>query len=87
MRISKSDAVICNIAGNNTENICLPVLRWGFDAIPRDRNSIKLVTQFRTRWLYGVGKFTFTRHLFDSHGMISMNFSLHCNVLSLYTCM
>ena len=69
---------------------CLPVLLYGLNAVSLDSNSIKLVTQVWNcdfRWLYGVGKFTSTRHLFDSHGTMSMRFLLHCNVLSLYACM
>ena len=68
---------------------CLPVLMYGLDAVSLDSNSIKLVTQVWNctfRWFYGVGKFTSPRHLFDSHGMMSMRFLLHCNVLSLYAC-
>ena len=67
---------------------CLPVLMYGLDAVSLDSNCIKLVTQVWNcafRWLYGVG--TSSRHLFDSHGTMSMRFSLHCNVLSLYACM
>ena len=48
---------------------CLPVLMFGLDTVSLDSNSIKLVTQVWNcafRWLYGVGKFTSTRHLFDS---------------------
>ena len=66
---------------------CLPVLMYGLDAVSLDSNSIKLVTQVWNcafRWLYGVGKFTSTRHLFDSHGTMTMRFLLHCYVLSLY---
>ena len=56
---------------------------YGLDAVSLDSNSIKLVTQVWNcafRWLYGVGKFTSTRHLFDSHGTMSMRFLLYCNV-------
>ena len=66
---------------------CLPVLMCGLDTASLDSTSIKLVTQvwnYTFRWLYGEGKFTFTRHLFDSHGTKSMRFLLHCNILSLY---
>ena len=69
---------------------CLPVLIYGLDAVFLDSNSIKLVTQVwkcAFRWLYGVGKFTSTRHLFDSHDTMSMRFLLNCNALSLYACM
>ena len=69
---------------------CLPVLICGLDAVSLDSNSIKLVAQvsnYAFRWLYGVGKFTSSRHLFDSHGMMSIRFLLHSNVLSLYACM
>ena len=69
---------------------CLLVLMYGLDAVPLDKNSIKLVTQVWNcafRWLYGVGKFTSTRHLFDCHGTMSMRFLLLCNVLFLYACM
>ena len=62
----------------------LQVLMYGLAAVSLDSNSIKLVTQVWNctfRWLYGVGKFTSTRHLFDSHGTMSMRFLLHCNVL------
>ena len=56
---------------------CLPVLMYGLDAVSFDNNSIKLVTQVwncAVRWLYGLGKFTSTRHLFESHGTMSMSF-------------
>ena len=69
---------------------CLPVLMYGLDAVPLNSNSVKLVIQVWNcafRWLYGVGKFTSTRHFFDSHGTMSMRFLLQCNTLSLYACM
>ena len=68
----------------------LPVLIYRLDAVSLGSNSIKLVTQVWScafRWFYGVGKFTSTRHLFESHGTMSMRFLLHCNVLCLYACM
>ena len=40
-----------------------------------DSNSMKLVTRVwncAVRWLYGVGKFTSTRHLFYCHGTVSL---------------
>ena len=52
---------------------CLTFLMYGLDAVSLVNNSINLVTQVWNcafRWLYGVGKFTSTRHLFDSHGTI-----------------
>ena len=52
---------------------CLPFLTYGLDAVFLDSNSIKLVTQVWNcafRWLYRVGQFTSTRHLFDNHGIL-----------------
>ena len=63
---------------------CLLVLMYGLEVVPLDNNSIKLVTQVWncvSRWLYGVGKFTSTRHLFDNYGTISLRFSLHFIIL------
>ena len=63
---------------------------YGLDAVFLDSNFIKLVTQVLNcalRRLYGVGKFTSTRHLFDSHGKMSMSFLLHCNIcLYMHAC-
>ena len=60
---------------------------YELDVVSLDSYSIKLVTQVWNcafRWLYGVGKFTSTRHLFDNHGTMSMRFLLHCIIFCLY---
>jgi hypothetical protein len=58
---------------------CLPILFYGLDCVSIDSNSVKLVTQAWNcafRWLYGVGKYTSTRHLFEQHHTMSMKYLL-----------
>ena len=69
---------------------CLTVLMYDLDAVSLESNSIKLVTQVWNcgfRWLYGVGEFTSTTNLFDSHGPMYVIFLLQSNILALYACM
>jgi hypothetical protein len=68
---------------------CLPILMYGLDCVTLDSNSVKIVTQAWNcafRWLYGVGKYTSTRHLFEQHNTMSMKFLLDCSLMSFFAC-
>jgi hypothetical protein len=66
---------------------CLPILLYGLDSLSLDSHSKTIVTQAWNcafRWLYGVGKYTSTRHLFENHRTMSMRFLLDNCCLSFW---
>ncbi len=66
---------------------CLPILMYGLDFMLLDAISYKIVTQAWNcafRWLYGVGKYTSTRHIFEQHHTMSMKFLLDSSLMSFY---
>jgi hypothetical protein len=66
---------------------CLPVLLYGLDCLFLDSYSVRIVTQAWNcafRWLYGLSKFTSTRHLFEQHRTMSMKFLLECGLMLFY---
>ena len=67
---------------------CLPILSYGLDCVLLDTHSTSIVSQAWNcafRWLYGVGKFTSTRHLFEQHNSMSMRFLLDKGLLTFYS--